>query len=41
MADSIYQGMNEEEMDRFLHKIKTEYKDGWTEENWEEVKLFY
>ena len=34
--DSIYEGMNEEELDRFLDKIKNEYKDGWTEENWEE-----
>jgi hypothetical protein len=33
---SIYEGMNEDEMDRFLDKIKNEYKDGWTEENWEE-----
>ena len=36
MDDSIYEGMDEEEMDKFLHKIKTEYKDGWTESNWEE-----
>ena len=26
----------EEELDLFLDKIKNEYKDGWTEENWEE-----
>ena len=25
------------DMDAFLDKIKYEYKDGWTEENWEEV----
>jgi hypothetical protein len=31
----------EADLDLFLDKIKTEYKDGWTEENWEEVsKLF-
>ena len=28
---------NEANMDAFLDKIKNEYKDGWTEENWEEV----
>ena len=27
----------EEELDLFLDKIKNEYKDAWTEENWEEV----
>jgi hypothetical protein len=27
----------EADLDLFLDKIKTEYKDGWTEENWEEV----
>ncbi len=24
-------------MDAYLEKIRTEYKDGWTEDNWEEV----
>ena len=23
--------------DAFLEKVKSEYKDGWTEANWEEV----
>jgi hypothetical protein len=27
----------EADLDLFLDKIKTEYKDAWTEENWEEV----
>ena len=30
--------MTEEQLDEYLDKIKTEYKDGWTEENWEQVK---
>lgn len=35
MPDS--KDMTEEEvMDAYLEKIKMEYKDGWTEENWEE-----
>jgi hypothetical protein len=28
---------DEAEFDLFLDKIKNEYKDTWTEENWEEV----
>ena len=28
---------DEAEFDMFLDKIKNEYKDAWTEENWEEV----
>lgn len=28
---------DEEILDLFLDKIKNEYKDAWTEENWEEV----
>ena len=28
----------EEYEDLFLEKIKKEYKDGWSEENWEEVR---
>lgn len=28
---------NDAIMDAYLDKIKHEYKDGWTEENWEEV----
>jgi hypothetical protein len=31
---------DEADMDLFLDKIKNEYKDGWTEDNWEEVGLF-
>ena len=27
----------EEDLDKFLDKIKNEYKDGWSEENWEKV----
>lgn len=29
---------DEEIMDQFLDKIKNEYKDAWTEENWEQVR---
>lgn len=33
---------NDAIMDAYLDKIKYEYKDGWTEENWEEViKCFF
>jgi hypothetical protein len=28
---------DEADFDTFLDKIKNEYKDAWTEENWEEV----
>ena len=28
---------SEEDLDKFLDKIKNEYKDGWNEENWENV----
>jgi hypothetical protein len=28
-------------LDNYLDKIKNEYKDGWTEENWEEVLKFH
>ena len=33
------EGDDDEEavMDAYLEKIKDEYKDGWTEDNWEEV----
>ena len=35
------QALNEDDeealMDAYLEKIKNEYKDGWTEDNWEEV----
>jgi hypothetical protein len=31
--------INEEDFDEYLDKIKREYKDAWTEENWEEVKF--
>ena len=27
----------DKDLDAFLDKIKNEYKDGWTENNWEEV----
>lgn len=30
---------DEAALDMFLDKINNEYKDGWTEENWEEVDL--
>jgi hypothetical protein len=36
------QALNEDDeealMDAYLEKIKNEYKDGWTEDNWEEVR---
>lgn len=31
---------DEEIMDQFLDKIKNEYKDAWTEENWEQVRKY-
>lgn len=31
---------DEEIMDQFLDKIKNEYKDAWTEENWEQVRNY-
>jgi hypothetical protein len=36
----MVEAYDEEErlLDQYLDKIKNEYKDGWTEENWEEVK---
>lgn len=32
---------DEDTLDLFLEKIKNEYKDGWTEENWEEVGFLF
>ena len=29
--------LEDDDFDIFLDKIKTDYKDSWTEENWEEV----
>ena len=41
MPDTQNSGLSPEEdealMDAYLDKIKNEYKDAWTEENWEEV----
>ena len=28
-------------MDAYLDKIKNEYKDAWTEDNWEEVRFIF
>lgn len=28
---------DDKDLDAFLDKIKNEYKDGWSEDNWEKV----